>query len=194
VPFACWNASGPKFLKLLLAGKSYLRPMLAVLLFWLPLSALSLLSVLVMGGPRLYDWMSLALALLVFWGWLGQGWPAAAVWLLLAVGLRLALHLDYSARRRGTDAGAGGSARYLSFLPVDGATRRPLVLHLPLLRAPLFWLAARLRQPLPQAGNRPAAEVVLPVLRQLFGASRGFRLDTRHLPGAGSGAMEIRCD
>lgn len=168
--------------------------MLILLLLWTPLSLLSLLSALVMGGPRLYDWVSLGLALLVFWGWLGQGWGAAAAWLLAYAGLRIFLQADYTARRRGTDAGVGGRARYLSFLPTGGVGRRPLVVHLPLFRAPLFWLAGKMTQPLPQAGNRPAGEAVLPILRQVFGESRGFRLDTRHLPGAGGPAIEIRCD
>lgn len=168
--------------------------MLIALLWWTPLSLLSLLAALVMGGPRIYDWISLGLALFVFWGWLGQGWAAAATWLVLHAGLRILLQADYLARRRGTDAGATGRARYLSFLPPGSEKRRPLVIHLPLFRTPIYWLARRMHQPLAQAGNRPASEVVLPVLDQIFGESRGFRLDTRHLPGAGGPALEIRCD
>lgn len=169
-----------------------------MLLFLVPFSLLGLFSCVVLGGPRRYALISAVFGLLLLWGWMELAWWAGAVWLLLFGGLKLGLLLDYQSRRRGTDRGATGAARYLSVLPHD-VGKNGLVIWLPPLKRPLFWAAKKLKGPLPGAPALPgmpggAGSMVLPVLQQIFGNSRGFRIDTRHLPGQAAGAMEIRCD
>jgi hypothetical protein len=163
------------------------------MLLLVPLSLLGLASCVILGGPRRYGLFSAALALLLLWGWLRLGfWPALA-WFLVYGGLRLGLATDYPRRRAATDRGATGRARYLSFLPREDG-RRGLVLWLPPLKSPLFWLIGRAKRPLAGTGGMAAGQALLPMLNQIYGESRGFRLDTRHLPGQAGPAMEIRCD
>jgi hypothetical protein len=167
-----------------------------ILLFLVPFSLLGLFSCVVLGGPRRYSLISAALGLLLLWGWLELSWWAALIWLLLFGGLRLGLLLDYQSRRRGTDRGATGATRYLSVLSHE-VGKRGLVIWLPPLKGPLFWAAKRVKGPLPGAPAMPGGmqgSMLLPVLQQIFGNSRGFRIDTRQLPGKAMGAMEIRCD
>ncbi len=170
--------------------------MLLLTLLILPLALLSLASTCFLGGPRRYDLLTVGLALVLLYAFLQYGWWAAAGWFLLYGGLRGTLSWYYPRRLSGTERGEEGRALYLSFLPRDDSGRRPLVIFLPPLKGLLYWLAGRITTPVPQAGNRPASELVLPLLNQVYGAARGFRLDTRHLDGAGAKmpAMEIRCD
>jgi|GEM_PF-2477611 len=169
------------------------------LLWLLPFSVLLLLSCLVLGGPRRYILVSSGLALLLLWGWTTLSVWAGALWLLVYGGLRMGLSVDHARRVLATDKGATGKARYLSFLP-QGEKRRPLVIWLPPLKVPLYWVARRVKGPLPGAPPMPgmgkvsASQVLMPVLNQIFGESRGFRIDTRHLRGQTGPAMEIRCD
>lgn len=164
-----------------------------ILLLLVPFSLLGLLSCIVLGGPRRYTLAAGLFGLLLMWGWLTLSWWLALLWLALYGGLRLALLSDYSRRRAQTERGLTGAARYLSFLPQDKG-RQGLVLWLPPLKAPLYWAVKRMKRPLPAAGGGPAGQLLLPVLNQIFGQSRGFRIDTRHLPGQAGPAMEIRCD
>jgi len=164
-----------------------------ILLLLVPFTLLGLLSCLVLGGPSRYSLLATALALLLLWGWVKMAWWAGALWLLVYGGLRLGLTLDYARRVKETDRGRAGRARYLSFLPRDGR-RRGLVVWLPPLKAPLFWVARRLAGRQAAGGGMPPGHMLLPMLDQIFGQSRGFRLDTRHLPGMAGPAVEIRCD
>lgn len=169
-------------------------------LIWLiPLSALILFTCIVMGGPRRYGIVATVLALLLLWGWASLHPAAGFLWLACYGGLRTGLQLDYARRRSGTDQGLRGHARYLSFLSTKDK-RQPLVIWLPPLKAPLYWIARRVKGPMPGMPSMPgmgkvgAAQVLTPLLNQIFGESRGFRIDTRHLRGQKGPAMEIRCD
>jgi hypothetical protein len=164
-----------------------------ILIVLLPFSLLGLVSCIVLGGPRRYTLLSGVFGLVLLWGWLTVSWWTALLWLVSYGGLRLLLITDYTRRRRQTETGVTGGARYLSFLPHD-KTRQGLVLWLPPLKAPLYWAVTRMKRPLPAAGGGQAGQMLLPVLNQIFGQSRGFRIDTRHLPGQAGPAMEIRCD
>lgn len=169
------------------------------LLWLIPCSALVLLTCIFMGGPRRYSLVAFGFGLLIMWGWTALTPWAGAAWLLCFGGLRFGLSVDYERRRVQTDKGSKGRARYLSFLP-QGEKRRPLVIWLPPLKAPLYWVAGRVKGPMPGMPVMPgmgkvnAAQVLKPVLDQIFGESRGFRIDTRHLRGQAGPAMEIRCD
>jgi hypothetical protein len=169
-----------------------------ILILLVPFSLLALLSCVVLGGPRRYSVASLGLALLLLWAWLGLNWWAGAAWFVLFGGIRLGLAWDYPRRLHGTVQGATGRARYLSFLPREDG-RRPLAVWLPPLKTPLYWVVRRLQSRLPGPvatgmNGMPAGTMLLPMLNQIFGQSRGFRLDTRHLPSQKGPAMEIRCD
>lgn len=163
-----------------------------LLLLVIPGSLLSLLTFLVMGGPRVYALLRILLSLLMLWGWIRIHPAAGACWFLLVLSLQLGLDMDYRRRRQGTEQGATGAARYLSFLPHDG--RQPLVLVMPPLKRPLYWLSNRMKQPVPQAGGQQAGAALRMMLDQVYGAGRGFRLDTRHLQQPGGPQLEIRCD
>lgn len=169
---------------------SYIDMMIYFIL--IPGSILALLTQLVMGGPRVYALLRLTLALLMLWGWIRIGPVPGALWILLMAGLQFGLDIDYRRRKKGTDTGATGAARYLSFLPHDD--RRPLVLVMPPLKKPLYWLSARMHKPTPQTGGQPAGVALKAMLDQVFGQSRGFKLDTRHLQQQDGPQMEIRCD
>ncbi len=177
------------------AHSYYIEHMIWILLLLIPASMLVMLGTVIQGGPRSYDLLAMGSALLLFWAWINFNWWAGAAWFLLYAGCRLAVSLAWPRRVKATNAGATGTAQFISFVSLDKG-KRPLVIFLPPLRGPLFWLAGKVNVPLPQAGNKPFNEVVLPVLRQFLGASRGFRLDTRHLRSIqpDAPAIEIRCD
>lgn len=169
-------------------------------LIWLvPLSAFALLTCIVMGGPRRYGIVATVLALLLLWGWARLGMWGGLGWLLLYGGLRTGLQVDYARRRQGTERGVRGHSRYISFLS-QGDKRQPLVIWLAPLKVPLYWVARRVKGPLPGMPPMPgmgkvsAGQVLMPMLNQVFGESRGFRIDTRHLRSQQGPAMEIRCD
>ena len=170
--------------------------MIWILLFLILASLVVMLGTVIQGGPRSYDLLALGSALLLCWAWINYNWWAGVIWFVLFTGVRLAIATAWPRRVKATDAGATGTAQFISFVAVDKSKRRPLIIFLPPLRGPVMWLAGRIKAPMPQAGNKPFNEVVLPVLQQFLGASRGFRLDTRHLrtvqPDAP--AVEIRCD
>jgi len=169
-----------------------------MLIVLVPFSLLGLASCVVLGGPRRYNLLAGVFGLVLLWGWLVLGWWLGLGWLLLYGGLRLGLIVDYSRRRKATEQGVSGAARYLSFLPHEKG-RQGLVLWLPPLKVPLYWAVKRFKGPLPAmgvagTGRGSGGQMLLPVLNQIFGQSRGFRIDTRHLPGQTGPAMEIRCD
>jgi hypothetical protein len=174
-----------------MAVHSYIVPML--IFFAIIGSLVAVYSQFVLGGPRMYSLLKTLLALLMLWAWIRIHPVAGSLWFLSLLALQFWLDVDYRRRKKATDGGArGGPARYLSFVSQDG--RRPLALFIPALKKPLYWVAARMKSPLPQTGGRPAGEAVKMMLDQLLGQTRGFRLDTRHMGQTGAPPMEIRCD
>ena len=164
---------------------------IVVVLLLVPLVSLSLGSVVFPGGPRVMQWVTLGCALLALW-LLSRWHPlAAGAWLLLFAGLKGFVWLGWQRLEKAKTVVTGQPARYLS-LSRPGRNEPPFVVYLPPLRAPLYWIARRLKVAVPQAGNRPASEFLLPLLDMLFKNSSGFLLDTRHLtnrmPGSPKGS------
>ncbi|MCA9782840.1 MAG: hypothetical protein KDC10_00585 [Calditrichaeota bacterium] len=161
------------------------------------LCSLSLVSVLFPGGPRLMQLLTLSLALLALW--LLSRWhiEAALVWLVLFGGLKLGIWTSWKRLEAARSVVSGQPARFLSLARPDRG-ELPFVMYLPPLRAPLYFIARRARVAVPQAGNRMASEMLVPLLDMLFQSSSGFTLDTRHLAGRMPGGQQgpafvIRC-
>lgn len=164
---------------------------IVVVLLLVPLVSVALASVVFPGGPRVMQWATLACALLALW-LLGRWQPVAAlVWLVLFAGLKGFVWMGWQRLEKARTVVTGQPARYLSLSRPD-RNEPPFVVFLPPLRGPLYWLARRLKVAVPQAGNRPASEFLLPLLDMLFKNSSGFLLDTRHLanrmPGTSKGS------
>jgi hypothetical protein len=170
---------------------------IAVILLLVPLISLALCSVVFPSGPRFLQLATLACALLALW-LLSRWHPAAGlVWLVGFGALKGAVWLGWQKLEKAKAVVSGQPARYLS-VSRPGHKAPPFVMYLPPLRAPLYWVARRARVAVPQAGNRPASEFLLPLLDMLFKSSSGFVLDTRHLAGRvpnakGAPPVVIKC-
>ncbi len=168
--------------------------------FFLGLSMLgSLVLGLMLGAPRFLQILQLGSALLALW--LFSQWQAVAglAWLAVVVGQRLLLEHNWKRRDRQADGTQDRAAIFLSVSRAVEDGKAPFVLWLTPFKGPSYWLARRLKNPVPQAGNRPASELLLPLLDRVYGSRSGFTLDTRHLqaampPGQQAGpALVIRC-
>jgi hypothetical protein len=168
--------------------------MIFLIIILLLFSLLSLATLCVMGGPRIYDILTLSLSVILLWAYLQFNWWSGLLWFSLYGGGKAWLFFSYSKRVKGTNSGQSGAVHFLSFVSVGAEGKRPLVFFLPPLKGISYWLGRKATVKIPQAGNRPASELVIPFLNQIYGASRGFRLDTRQMPSAKGPALEIRCD